>query len=165
MPKKLDWPAELKKPFAPHRIADEAVKGLVSTEGAAERISRAFMSEVERRVEIMAGFVDVFDEGPSLPRSKNDWLRFVLYLCKYWHIPAFEEAAPKKRGAKQKWTDEKRQDLFYDVTSLVRKGMTESAACIHIAKNPRKFHQKYPTNSRTVHREFLRAKRLDFIPF
>jgi len=50
-------------------------------------------------------------------------------------------------------------------TSLVRKGMTESAACIHIAKNPRKFHQKYPTNSRTVHREFLRAKRLDFIPF
>ena len=123
MPKKLDWPPELKKPFAPHRIADQAVKGLVSTEGAAERISQAFMSEVERRVEIMAGFLDVFDEGPGLPHSTSDWLRFVFYLCQYWHIPAFEEAvvSSKRRGAKRKWTDKKRQQLFDDVMSLVRK--------------------------------------------
>jgi hypothetical protein len=165
MPKKLDWPPELKKTFAPHRIADHAVKGLVSTEGATERISEAFMSEVERRVRIMAGFLDVFDEGPALPQSKSEWLRFVFHLCKYWHIPAFEEPS-KKRGAKQKWTGKKREELFDDVMSLVKKsGMTESAACAHIAKNPRKFGQKYPTNARTVRREFLRAKREFELPF
>jgi hypothetical protein len=88
----------------------------------------------------------------------------MYYLCRYWHIPAFEESS-KKRGAKQKWTDQKRKELLDDVTSLVKKGMTESAACTHIAKNPRKFHQKYPINPRTVHREFLRAKREFEIPF
>jgi hypothetical protein len=106
MPKKPDWPPELKEPFDPHRIADRAVKGLISNEGAAERISEAFISEVKRRVSIMAGYLD---DMPRLPQSETEWLRLIYYLCRYWHIPAFEESS-KKRGAKQKWTDQKRKD-------------------------------------------------------
>jgi hypothetical protein len=162
LPKKPDWPTELKEPFLPHRIADRAVRGLISNEGAAERISEAFIAEIKRRVTIIAGFLGM----PYLPQTETEWLKLIYYLCRYWHIPAFEEKSSKKRGAKQKWTDKKRLQLFDDVMSLVTKGMTESGACTHIAKNPRKFHQKYPTNSRTVHREFLRAKRnFELIPF
>ena len=129
MPKKPDWPPELKEPFLPHRIADQAVKGLISNEGAAERISEAFISEIKLRVSVIAGYLGM----ECLPQSETEWLKLTYYLCRYWHIPAFEEETSKKRGAKQKWTDNKRQELLDDVTSLVRKGMTESAACTHRA--------------------------------
>jgi hypothetical protein len=161
MPKKLDWPSELKEPFLPHRIADRAVRGLISQEGAADRISEAFISEVRRRVKIIAGYLDM----PYLPQSETEWLKLIYYLCRYWHIPAFEEKTLKKRGAKQKWTDKRREELFDDVMSLVRKGMTDSAACSYIAKNPRRFHHKYPTSPETVRREFLRAKARFDVPF
>jgi hypothetical protein len=157
---KPDWIDELKEPFLPHRIADRAVRGLISNEGSAERISAAFIAEVKRRVTIIADFLGM----SYLPQTETEWLKLIYYLCRHWHIPAFEEKSPKKRGAKPKWTDKKRLQLIDDVMSLVKKGMTESAACAYIAKNPRKF-QNYPTNARTVHREFLRAKRSDFIPF
>jgi hypothetical protein len=161
MPKKLDWPSELKEPFFLNQIADRAVKGLLSHEGAADRISEAFISEIRRRVRIIAGYLGV----PHLPRSETEWLKLIYYLCRHWHIPAFEEKTSKKRGAKPKWTDKKREELFDDVMALVRKGMTDSAACSHVAKNPRKFHHKYPTNPKTVRREFLRAKAKFELPF
>jgi hypothetical protein len=162
MSKKPDWPPELNEPFSPHRIAERAVKGLISTEGAAERIDEAFISEIKRRVTVIAAYLGL----SRPPQSEREWLSLIYYLCRYWQIPAFQDVSKKRRGAKTKWTDQKRLELVSDVASLVDKsGMKESAARSYIARNPRKFNQKYPTNPKTVRREFLRAKKENFIPF
>jgi hypothetical protein len=165
MTKKPDWPRELREPFSPQRIADQAVGEVKENESPAERISQLFYSEVKRRVMLMAGYLDMWRP----PSSETDWLQFVYYLCLHWNIPAFQEASKKRPGAKKKWTDKRREELFTDVMSLVqRTRMTESAACRHVALNPSKFLERYPTNPKTLHREFLRAKKAferDLIPF
>ena len=162
MAKNPDWPVELYEPFSPQRIADQAVRGLTSNEKAAERISQLFISEVKHRVMIIAGYLGM----SRPPQTESEWLQLIYYLCLHWKIPAFQNTSKKSRGAKRKWTDKRREELFTDVMSLVKKGkMTDSAACRYIAANPRKFGQRYPTNPKTLRREFLRAKKALALPF
>src|ERR1700722_13952799 len=117
---KPDWIDELKEPFLPHRIADRAVRGLISNEGSAERISAAFIAEVKRRVTIIADFLGM----SYLPQTETEWL-LIYYLCRHWHIPAFEEKSLKKRGAKPKWTDKKRLKQHQEIVFLVGKEKKE----------------------------------------
>ena len=163
MSKQPDWPRQLNEPFSHHRIADYAIRGLLSSEAAADRITEAFNAELKRRVTLMAYDLDM----PGLPKSETQWLRLFYELCRRWQIPGFQDTPKKRRGAKTKWTAQLKGALFDDVTSLVKqKGITESSACRYIAVNARKFGQRYPTNPKTLHREFLRAKK-DYaeIPF
>jgi hypothetical protein len=47
-----------------------------------------------------------------------------------------------------------------DVSRAGGKSKTEHQVCIYIAEHPQKYLVLYPRNHRTLHREFLRAKKL-----
>jgi hypothetical protein len=160
MAKKPKWPADLRKPFPlDNPLAKRAEQLDVSESPVSEfnpqgAENQEFVAEVRRRVSAIAAFVDPLGEG--FPATEGDWLRIIYYLCLYWRIPGFHN---KKGGRPKKWTDKKREQLFADVMSLVKRGKNEHQACRIIAASPQKYiHGNYPKNHRTLHREFLRAK-------
>jgi hypothetical protein len=130
-----------------------------------ERLIKNYRAEIERRVKLVLAFFQI-----SWPQNNTDWLRFVMKLCEHWDIPGFQLATAPERGpgADKKWTDKRNCELFADVSSLVRRGMSESAACAHIAKNPKKFNNRYGVkrkgarkgddDSETLRRQYVRVK-------
>jgi hypothetical protein len=161
MAKKPSWPAELRKPFPLDDPLAKRAEPLDVSERLASEFDpegpeiQEFVAEVKRRVSVIASFVDPLRE--EFPATEGDWLRLIYNLCLHWGIPAFR----KKRGGRPtKWTDEKRERLFADVMSLVKRGKTEHTACIIIAGRPQKYIDRYyPKKHKTLHREFLRAKK------
>jgi hypothetical protein len=70
-----------------------------------------------------------------------------------------QQGRRNRSGRNQQWTTEKNLQLFSDVMVLTRKGRSKNAACSHIAKNPEKYLKRYPREPKTIHRQFIRAKR------
>jgi hypothetical protein len=173
MPKAREWPTELRKPISAKELAWRgAPLGLLFERAEPERkynirLGKNYAAEVRSRTEVMLGFFHM-----DWPRNDYQWLMFLMRLCEHWEIPAFEitTTKPKGPGRSKKWTDKQNYELFADVNALVeRRGMSENAACHHIARNPRMFKSRYDVApkrgrqakdaGRTLHRQYERVKR------
>lgn len=170
-----DWPIELKNP-----ISLDTLQHTISRKQSAKNFSidllNAITEERCRRIEALAAFLSRYDFGelgptvsPRFPSDEHDWTELIIALCEFWKIPALHiETDGRRPGAPRKWTDEHYCMLFADVQNLVRRRMSESGACGHIASNTKVFGSRYrrPNRSseegwkKTLHRQFLNSKKL-----
>jgi hypothetical protein len=140
MGKTRDWPTDLRKRinFPQSQVRDDFVA--------------EYIIESKRRIRLLFDFLGI---DPKMPGS---WEYLIVRLCNHWDIPGFQLSNAQGRGAPRRWTDKKNCELFADVMALAS-GISEHAACVHICKNASKYSQRYSKyNSKTIHRQFLRAK-------
>jgi hypothetical protein len=137
MGKIRDWPADLRK------------KINIRQSQARDDFVAEYIIECDRRIRLL---IDFFGVDLKLPGS---WLLLIVRLCNHWDIPGFSNA---HRGAPRRWTDIKNCELFADVMALAPP-ISEHAACAHICKNA-KYRERYSAvKPKTIHRQFLRAKK------
>ena len=151
------WPSELRQPILTDWIEKQIDKLEPNASKSRDELLYQVMDEeLTRRVAIMARLF-----GLQWPLGERDLLRFVLLLCLLWDIPGLDLADRVGRGAgaTKKWDAVKNRQLLADVMSLNKRGMSENAACRYIAHNPEKFLNRYSKNHKTLHRQFLRAKK------
>jgi len=112
-------------------------------------------AELKRRVSLLAHYLDM-----SWPEDEDAWLKLVIAICSRWNVPGFQLTATGS-GAKKKWPIWKNLELAFDVHSLVaeNKRFSEYGACQYIAQHPEKYENRYPDQTATLHRQFLRAKK------
>jgi hypothetical protein len=171
MAKAPEWPRELKKSISAKELAQRgAPLGLFNASQEPERernnrLIKNYSAEIRRRTELILSFFRL-----HWPKNDDQWLILLVKLCGHWEIPAFEiTVTPAKGpGRDKKWTDQKNCELFADVNALVLRGMSENAACQHIARNPRIFENRYNVTPKpqrrakdagdTLHRQYERVK-------
>jgi hypothetical protein len=160
------WPPELKGPFPMRQLKDQArekydVDGILTVgDDSPDALTQSYAKELiereaRRRLELLAKFF-----GRPWPQSEVDWVRFVFLVCRYFEVPGFRMQG-KSAGAPKKW-GRKNHMLFADVMSVVAKMSrpSEVEAVRRIARDPERFLNRYSSvkNSKTLHRQFLRAK-------
>lgn len=162
----LHWPEDLKRPIYLNEILPGGLMELGnSLDDYQKRFNDAFSTVLAHRLRVLSGFLGF----PAPPNSESDWLGLIIALADHCDLPLFKGVAqrPPGPGAKKKWTDQKLCELFADVRSLVANSeLTEHGACKFIATHPARFDRRYtrPNKtqpgdwSRTLHRQFLRAK-------
>jgi hypothetical protein len=154
MARTRDWPAELRKPITMKELRSRHF-GLEFT---VKDIQQRYVAECVRRVDIMRNF---FQISKSLAEAKANVL-LVVRLCRYWKISGFEIAEEPRRGpgAPRIWTPQKQCEVFADVVSLVKRSqVTEHRACQILAERQRYKERYKDMLAKTIHREFLRAKK------
>jgi len=141
MHKARDWPSDLRKRI--NFRQSEARDDLVAE----------YIIECNRRIRLLFDFFDV-----STKHGSASFEYLIVRLCNHWDIPGFQSSNAQGRGAPRRWTDKKNCELFADVMA-VASGMSEHSACAHIC-NASKYSQRYSKyKSKTIHRQFLRAKK------
>ena len=162
MPKQPAWPKELRTPIVLSKFLSELDSTYTETGFLERKMHKAVMLEIARRISVIAGFLN------ADLRGEQSWIFLLWRLCDHWGIPAFQIAKhpPRKAGRRRKWTEAKQCELFADVMNLAATAkMTEHSACLFIAKNRRRFGNRYLMKgndkavARTLHRQFLEAKK------
>jgi len=145
-------PAELKLPFPLRKIARLYLEEPTSPTDLFSPGS-PFHFETKRRLIMMADYLE-----QPWPTSERDWLRFLFAICTTFSVPGF--ISRRKGGAPRKWTDKRYRRLLEEVAQLrrTRTSMTEHGACVHIAKNPKRYLNLFSENPKTLYRHFIRAK-------
>jgi hypothetical protein len=160
-----EWPPELKGAFPTKEIINRATKAnpLPDTDDLdvyddIERdVRRLTLVEVRTRVKLLVHFF-----ATRWPENEDDWLALLFEACARLGAPGFRI---EKAGAPRKRSDLKNRQLFADVMSFTTKNkgttkLSENAAVKDIADHPEKYLNRYiKYKQKTVHRQFLRAKR------
>ena len=136
-----------------HEVADET--------GQQEHVYTTHLrelweAETRRRVALIAQFF-----GKPWPQGEVDWLELVFQLCVACEAPGFTEQI-RPAGAPKSWSNLQNRQLFADVMSVIAKQKRPSAnaAVKYIVDKPTKFLNRYSKYKvKTLHRQFLRAKR------
>jgi hypothetical protein len=154
MAKARDWPAELRKPITMKQLRTGHSEFATSdNELTDEEIKERYVAECLRRIAAISGFFKV-------SKSQAGDVLLVMKLCRHWGIPGFdiEEEPRRGPGAPRIWTPEKQCEIFADVMSLVdRSRISEHSACQALT---RRHTSRYEgVSPKTLHREFLRAKK------
>jgi hypothetical protein len=156
MAKARDWPAELRKPITMKQLRN-AGSGLSkiprANEFTVDEIKQRYIAECVRRVAVMRNFFKVSN-------SELGNVLLVSRLCRHWGIPGFDIVEEPKRGAGAPtiWTPQKRCEVFADVMSLVKPPhISENRACQILAE--RRNARYKGMSDKTIHREFLRARK------
>ena len=151
------WPSTLLQPILMDWIEAQVDKlEPDALKSRTELSCQVLDEEMMRRVALMARLF-----GLQWPLAERDWIRLVWHLFVYWDIPGlgWADRADRGPGATKKWDALKNRQLLADVMSLKSRGLSDNAACRHIALNPEKFLNRYSKNHKTLHRQFLRAKK------
>jgi hypothetical protein len=157
--KKRKWPSELKGPFPMQKLEHQAMEEAGEASNAEELykiiIRELWEAETKQRVARIAQF---FNE--PWPQREDEWLELIFLICAGFEAPGFQSGRP---GAPKKWGGWQNARLFADVMSYAtRTGHSELAAVKDIVKRPDKYlnrYSKYIKKPKTLHRQFLRAKK------
>jgi hypothetical protein len=158
--RKHSWPPDLKGPFPMQQLKDDADQ-LAMQAGRSDVYTRylreLWEEETKRRVALIAQFF-----GRQWPQKEIEWLALIFQICKSCEAPGFKEQG-RAAGAPEKWDFTKNRCLYADVMFVVAKTRrSELAAIKHIAENPTNFlnrYAEYAKKPKTLHRQFLRAKK------
>ena len=155
MAKKRAWPSTLKPLSMMEQIWLEAARLDPDEEAGwwSTLAPEVLGKEIKERVALLSQHF-----GMQYPDNEDAWLALLFELAKRAGVPGFRFAT-RGPGASQKWTEQLNRELLAEVEKLTKKGMTDHAACVHIARNAAKYQNKYTQKSKTLHRQFLRAKR------
>jgi hypothetical protein len=155
MPKKKllikNLPKELQTPIRADRLLSLAAA--LRRKGAAPR---GLLQMVQTgKLAILAEFL-----GKDWPSNEQEWIQLAIDICtKFEVVPGFR-IVETGAGRKKDWPEWKNVELLVDVALLrqKRKKLSDERACHYIAEHPGEYGNRYLTNRKTLHRQFLRAK-------
>lgn len=156
MPKKHNLPAELRKPMRLDHLLAETSKRRRA--GLNQQI---IGTELRRRVTLLAQYL-----GRRWPENESEWLELVIAICSHFEVvPAFKFVVTGA-GRRKNWSIWKNIELLVDVLILKhkKKKLTDHSACKYIAEHPKDYDNRYPKSLKTLHRQFLRARKETDLP-